>query len=106
MAQIINTVTVCDAWDGRVAIATIQGDIDITTAGALREGLGHVIGKEPERLVIDLAQVAFLDTSAVHAFVRAQHALTGNGRVILRSPQRQARRVFEVTGLNSLCAIE
>jgi anti-anti-sigma factor len=52
-----------------------------------------------------LARVAFLDSSAVHAFVQARHMLAGDSRVTLRSPQRQARRVFEITGLDSLCAV-
>jgi anti-sigma B factor antagonist len=106
MAQIIGTLTVGDAWDGRVAIVTVQGEIDFTTAGTLRECLDRVISEEPERLIIDLGQVAFLDCSAVHAFVWARHTLAGPGRVSLRSPGHEARRVFEVTGLNSLCAIE
>ena len=106
MAQVFGTLTVGDAWDGRVAIVTVQGEIDTTTADALRECLGRVIGKEPERLIVDLGQVAFLDCSAVHAFVWARLTLAGPRRVILRSPQHHARRIFEVTGLNSLCAIE
>jgi anti-sigma B factor antagonist len=106
MAQITSALTVCDRWDGRAAIATVHGEIDFTTAGILRECLGHIIRKEPERLVIDVAQVAFLDCAAVHTLQQARHTLAGRCPVTLRSPQRQARRVFELTGLDSLCAIE
>jgi anti-sigma B factor antagonist len=106
MAQIFDTLTVGDTWDGRVAIVTVQGEIDFTTADALRDCLDRVISKEPERLIIDLGRVPFLDCSAVHAFVRARLTLAGPCQVTLRSPQYEARRIFEVTGLNSLCAIE
>lgn len=106
MAEDTGLLSVCDAWDGPVAIMTVHGEIDSNTVEALRKCLGHVIGKDPERLIIDLAGVSFLDSSAVHAFVQARHMLTGECPVILRSPQAQARRVFELTGLDSLCVIE
>lgn len=106
MAQPTGALTVCDAWDGRVAMLTVHGEIDVTTAGVLRESLGHVIRKDPEQLIIDLAQVPFLDCAAVHAFSHARHMLPTDCQVILRAPQRQARRIFEITALGSLCVVE
>jgi anti-anti-sigma factor len=100
------TLAVRDEWDGDVAIVTVEGEIDMTTAGVLSGCLGRVVQKNPERLVIDLAGVSFLDSSAVHAIVRARHALPGECPVVLRSARRQARRLFELTGLNSVCVLE
>ena len=60
----------------------------------------------PCLMIIDLAEVGFLDTSAVHAFVQARDELPRECSVVLRSPQRQARRVFELTGLDSICVID
>ena len=99
-------LTARDAWDRRVVTVTLRGEIDTTTVGVLRECLGQVVRRNPARLIIDLAGVSFLDTSAVHAFVQARHELPGECSVVLRSPQRQARRVFELTGLDSVCLIE
>jgi stage II sporulation protein AA (anti-sigma F factor antagonist) len=99
-------LAVRDEWDGNVAIVTVQGEIDTTTVGVLSECLGHVVQKNPERMVIDLAAVGFLDSSAMHAIVRARHALPRECPLVLRSAQRQARRVFELTGLDSVCVLE
>jgi anti-anti-sigma factor len=82
------------------------GGIDTTMAGILRECLDQVVRRNPGRLIINLAAVGFLDSSAVHAFVDARHALPRNWPVVLRSPQRQARLVFKLTGLDSVCLIE
>lgn len=99
-------LTARDEWDGRAAIVTVEGEIDTSTVGGLSECLTCVVSKEPSRLVIDLAGVSFLDCSAVHAFVRARQALPGACPVVLRSPRPQARRAFELTGLDSVCVIE
>lgn len=99
-------LTVRDEWDGDGATVTVRGEIDMTTVGVLRECLGQVVRRSPERLIIDLAAVGFLDTSAVHAFLDAKHALPRESSVVLRSPQRQARRVFELTGVDSVCVVE
>lgn len=99
-------LTVRDEWDGNVATVTVEGEIDTTTAGALSDCLSSVVAKNPARLILDLAAVGFLDSSAVHAVVQARHALPGECPVVLRSPPRQARRVFELTGLDSVCIVE
>ena len=99
-------LTIRGDWDGRVVTVTLDGDICTNTVSDLSHNLDLIVGKDPERLVIDLAEVSFLDSSAVHAIVRARHMLPGECSVVLRSPQRQARRVFELTGLDSVCVIE
>ena len=99
-------LTIHDDWNGRAATVTLRGEICTTTVSDLFGSLDDIVGKDPERLIIDLAEVSFLDSSAVHAFVRARHILPEECSVVLRSPQRQARRVFELTGLDSVCVIE
>jgi anti-anti-sigma factor len=102
----LSALTARDAWDRRVATVTLRGEIDMTTIGVLRECLGQVVRRNPARLIIDLAAVSFLDTSAIHAFVQARHELPCECPLVLRSPQRQARRVFELTRLDSVFVIE
>jgi anti-anti-sigma factor len=72
----------------------------------LSDVLGDLVRKDPERVIIDIAAVGFLDSSAIHAFVRTRNELPGQCSVVLRSPQPQARRMFELTRLDSLCLIE
>jgi anti-anti-sigma factor len=97
-----SALTVQDEWDGGTALLTVQGEIDTCTAEVLSGCLRDVIRKKPDRLIIDLAGVSFLDCSAVHAFIEARRALSLEYPLILRSPRSQARRVFELTALDSV----
>ena len=93
-------------WDQNVATVAVCGEVDFTTVAVLSECLDNLVNRNPQRLIIDLANVGFLDSSGVHAIVRARHRLSADCAVILRSPARQVRRVFELMGLDSLCIIE
>jgi ABC-type transporter Mla MlaB component len=68
-------LTISERWDASVAIATVRGEIDIDTVGTLSEHLGHLAGKNPQRLVIDLAGVSFIDSSGLAGLVRFRKAL-------------------------------
>jgi hypothetical protein len=37
----VPVLTIAERWDAGVAIATVRGEIDITTVGTLSEHLGH-----------------------------------------------------------------
>ena len=89
-----------------MAIATVRGEIDTITVSTLPEHLGHSAGKNPRRLVIDLAGVSFIDSSGLGGFVRIRRALPPGCPVVIRSPQRRVRRLFKITGLDSVITIE
>jgi anti-sigma B factor antagonist len=101
-----HALQVTEHWAGRVATVTVGGDIDMQTVGRLRDCLAAVVKNHPDRLIINLAAVGFLDTSAIHAFVQTRHALPAQCPVVLGSPQPIVRRVFELTGLDQACVIE
>ena len=93
-------------WVRDVATVAVCGEVDLTTVAVLSEYLDDLVIRNPERLIIDLANVGFLDCSGVHAIVHARHRLSADCAVILRSPGRLVRRIFELTGLESLCIVE
>jgi anti-sigma B factor antagonist len=99
-------LTICDRWDAGVAIATVSGEIDISTVGTLSEHLGRLARKNPQRIVIDLAGVSFIDSSGLGGFVRIRKALPPDCQVVIRSPQRRVRQLFKITGLDSLVVFE
>ena len=99
-------LTIGERWDGGVAIATVRGEIDIDTVSAFSEHLGHLARKNPQRLVIDLAGVSFIDSAGRSGFVRIRKALPPDCPVVIRSPQRRVRQPFKITGLDSVIAFE
>jgi anti-sigma B factor antagonist len=99
-------LTVSDQWDNGVATVTVHGDIDLSTVGTFSERLDHVARKSPQRLVINLTDVEFLDSTGLHAFVRVRKELPEDCPIVLRSPRQQIRRVFEITGLSPVFVFE
>ena len=101
-----SALTVFDQWDHRTATVTVHGDIDIATAGAFRDRLVAVANERPARVVIDLADVRFLDSAGLRAFVQLRKALPKDCQVVIRSPRRRTRQVFELTGLDTAFEFE
>lgn len=99
-------LTVCDRWDGTEVTVTVQGEIDVTAAAVLSGHLGRVAARNPQRLVIDLAGVGFLDSAGLQAFAQVRRKLPEDRPIIVRSAQPRLRQVFEITGLSAAFVFE
>jgi len=95
-------LAVGERWDDGVATVTVRGEIDLSTVDAFHARLAEITRRDPQRLVIDLTEVTFLDSAGLRAFVRARKALPERCPVILRCPQRKIRQVVEMTGLGTV----
>jgi len=81
-------------------ILTVSGEIDMSTAPRLEEALESA-NAGASRVVVDLTNVSFVDSSALNAFVRGQRGLTERG-IALRLVAPSAgvvRKVFEIANL-------
>ena len=86
----------------RGAIVTLTGELDAFDAPGLRKTFEQALAAAPAVVVLDLASVAFLDSTVLGAIVgllRRQREAGRELRVVL--PESTARRVFEITGLDS-----
>lgn len=99
-------LTVCDRWDGRVATVTVRGELDMSTVGILSQCLDKLARQGPERLVVDMSEVGFMDSAGLQAFVRARKALPEGCRIVVRSPRLRELKVFQLTGLSSILDFE
>lgn len=91
--------------DGEVVVF-VRGEIDIISGPMLWERLAEAI-PDTKRLVLDLRDAEFIDSSGLSIFVRALKRLRhGGGDLILRSPRPNARKVFNITGLDRVMTIE
>lgn len=98
-------IDVADDDDG--ITVTVRGELDVLTAPFLWERLETLVPKAGERLVLDLGGVRFIDSMGLGVIVRAQSRLRhASGRLVVRSLQEQARKVFEMTGLDRTLELE
>jgi anti-anti-sigma factor len=85
--------------DGVVATVTVTGELDITTAAGLTRRLLAVAARRPERLVLDLSGLAFVDVAGARELDDVHTLLQTVCPVIVRQPRPSARKVFGLTGL-------
>ncbi|HYH50231.1 MAG TPA: STAS domain-containing protein [Acidimicrobiia bacterium] len=91
--------------DGEVVVA-VRGEIDIVTAPVLWEMIVEVIS-DTKRLVVDLTETEFIDSTGLGVLVRALKRLRHHGGdLILRSPKPNARKVLHMTSLDRVISIE
>jgi anti-anti-sigma factor len=84
--------------DGCARVA-VCGEVDLLTAPALRAALDRELSRRP-RVVLDLSQVAFIDSSGLRAILLAQRDARPSGATLqLHSTlPPNVRRLFELVG--------
>ncbi len=81
-------------------VLILGGDLDLATAPLLRERLGRAICSGAP-VVIDLAEVGFIDSSGLGVLVQADRQLRAfGGQLVLSGGSRAVRRVFELAGVD------
>lgn len=89
----------------------VAGEIDVATSPALRQELHSALDAGAPRVVIDLSETTFIDSSGLGVLVGAlkrRREADGDGDqpLVLRGLQDPVRKVFEITGLSTLFTIE
>ena len=93
--------------DGDGVLICVQGEIDVASAPLLWKAVDEAIDTTTRRLVIDLHDTVFVDSTALSIFVRAFKRLRHQGAdLVLRSPRANALKVLSVTGLDTVFTIE
>jgi len=85
--------------DGDALVVRLGGDLDLYNVEQVRAALAGAVDRAPARLVVDLEQVEFVDSTALGALVEARRGL-GDGAFRLAAPQPEVRRALEVSGLD------
>ena len=86
-----------DTADGRSYILELRGELDIATVTELRQYVDEVAAHESLRLVIDLRELTFIDSTGIGLLVSANRAL--RGRLSVVGVQPPVQHVFDLSGL-------
>ena len=85
---------------GELRTVTVRGEVDLATAPELEVLVGSALDDAPDGVVLDLAQLTFIDSSGLRVLVAlAKDAESRGTSLALRSLPRHAQRVLELTGL-------
>ena len=90
---------------GSALVLSLTGELDLYTAPVLREALQAAVGRSPKRLVVDLADVTFVDSTVLGSFVETRAQLGDGGAFALAAPGFEVRRALEVSGLDRHFAV-
>ena len=78
----------------------VYGEIDVMSAPRLHEALEELIGEAPGTLLVDLANVTFIDSTGLGTLVVAHRHLEERGGTLrLVSVPSSVVQLLEVTGL-------
>jgi anti-sigma B factor antagonist len=85
--------------DGAVVVHLV-GELDLYNAPALRAALLEVAAEQPERLVIDLHEVDFVDSTALGVLIETRTKLENKKAFLLAAPGRDSHRALTFSGLD------
>ena len=94
--------------DGENLILTVTGEIDHHSAVRIRADMDALILEaRPERTVIDLSEVDFMDSSGL-GLIMGRYSLMQKlgGELTLRNPNSRIMKIFELAGLGRIIRIE
>jgi len=86
-----------DTW-----VVTVIGEVDFANQQRFQAAVDRALAAGPARLVLDLAGVRFMDSSALRILILATQR---EATVELRAPSRAVQRLLELSGLATLLRI-
>ena len=85
---------------GEACIVRLGGELDLYNAGRVRQALADACKDSPERIVVDLAEVEFVDSTALGTLIEARTQLPDRRAFMLAAPGLETRRALEISGLD------
>jgi len=85
--------------DGAV-IVSLAGELDLYNANTVRDTLLECCAESPDRLIVDLSGVKFIDSTALGVLIEARTRLPNRRGFLLAAPGLETRRALEISGLD------
>jgi anti-sigma B factor antagonist len=92
--------------DGGVVAVAVSGEIDLFTAPELKAAIADVVDGGSTRIVVDLTQTTFLDSTALGVLIGAVKRLRStDGALSIVNTDATIAKTFEITGLDQIFTI-
>jgi anti-sigma B factor antagonist len=91
--------------DDGVVVVSLAGELDLYNAHEVREALLECCAESPDRLVVDLSGVKFIDSTALGVLIEARTRLENRRGFLLAAPGLETKRALEISGLDRHFAV-
>ena len=95
-----------ESLDAERHVVAVRGEIDLFTAPELKSALSEAIESGHTRIVVDLTDTTFLDSTALGVLIGAVKRLRSrDGALVIVNVDQNIAKTFEITGLDQIFTI-
>jgi anti-sigma B factor antagonist len=91
--------------DNGSVVVSLAGELDLYNAHQVREALIECCAEGPNRLVVDLSGVKFIDSTALGVLIEARTRMDNRRAFLLAAPGLETKRALEISGLDRHFAV-
>lgn len=87
-------------------VLPLEGEIDLHVSPRIAISLAQMVEKKPDKLVVDLSRVSYMDSSGLAVLIEAmQHVEEYGGKFAIAGMQETVRSIFEIARLDQVFQI-
>jgi anti-sigma B factor antagonist len=90
---------------GTAYVVRLGGELDLYNAAQVRSALADALAQAPERIVVDLGEVSFIDSTALGVLIETRAKLDRGGGLRLAAPGLETRRALQISGLDKFFTV-
>jgi anti-sigma B factor antagonist len=90
---------------GTARVVRLAGELDLYNAAQVRSALADACTQAPERIVVDLGEVDFIDSTALGVLIETRTKLDNRDGFLLAAPGLETRRALQISGLDKLFTV-
>lgn len=90
---------------GTARVVRLGGELDLYNAAQVRSALDDACAEDPERIVVDLGEVEFIDSTALGVLIETRTRLKNRDGFLLAAPGLETRRALQISGLDKLFTV-
>ena len=98
-------ITTSIAHRGGVAVVSIGGEIDLSTAPAFEAAIAGALDDDPPVLVIELSGVRFMASVGLRILAAAHERVSKSAQVAIVANNPATSRPIELTGLDKIISL-
>ena len=89
-----------------ISIVNLSGDIDLYNSPKVRETFNSLVDKKESRILVNLSNVNYMDSSALATLIEAlQNTTKYSGKLVLTGLKDSVKNLFEIARLDNIFKI-